>query len=364
MTALEPASAVDIRAVSKSFAGVVAVDGVSLSLGRGEFFSLLGPSGSGKTTLLRILAGLDRPDAGRVLIDGIDMTDMAPYRRPVNLMFQSYALFPHLSVFDNVAFGLRREGLGRDTVRRRVADMLDLLEIGPLAARRPHQLSGGERQRVALARALAKQPSVLLLDEPLAALDRQLRARTQLELARLQRRVGITFILVTHDQEEAMTLSSRIAVMRAGRVVQVDTPRMLYERPASRYVAEFVGTANLFEGKVLGVAGGLIRVATSEGDMLVAADGTSPATGARVAVVVRPEKFRLGPVSAGARHNRVSGRVREVAYFGDHTVYRLQTAAGSAVRLARAHGDAAPPLAMDAAVEAWWPPESGVVLVE
>ena len=236
-----------VRSVVKRFGGFTAVDHLSLDVMAGEFFALLGPSGCGKSTLLRMLAGFENPDDGQILLAGADIAGVAPHLRPVNMMFQNYALFPHLSVQDNVAFGLKRAGLPKDDVASRTAEMLELVRLGDFAARRPDQLSGGQRQRVALARALARRPRLLLLDEPLAALDRKLRERTQFELADLQRRLGLTFIVVTHDQEEAMTLAHRIGVMDQGKLVQIDTPRRLYERPNSRFVADFVGNINLFE---------------------------------------------------------------------------------------------------------------------
>ena len=228
-----------IEGVSKSFGSVTAVDDVSLDIARGEFFALLGPSGCGKTTLLRMLAGFETPSAGALLLDGVDLAALPPYRRPVNMMFQSYALFPHMSVAGNVAFGLRQDRVPRAEIAARVADALALVELSPLARRKPHQLSGGQRQRVALARSLVKRPKLLLLDEPLAALDKKLREQTQFELMAIQQRVGITFVIVTHDQDEAMTVADRIAVMEEGRIAQVDTPSAIYEAPRSRYVAEF-----------------------------------------------------------------------------------------------------------------------------
>src|ERR1700744_2280606 len=242
----------DIREVSKNFGTVAAVNRVSLSVGEGELFALLGPSGCGKTTLLRLIAGFERPDDGRILIDGTDVTDMPPYRRPVNMMFQSYALFPHLDVAGNIAFGLKQEGMERRRRDARVAEMLALVQMADYARRRPHELSGGQKQRVALARALAKMPKLLLLDEPLAALDRKLREETRLELIGIQERVGTSFVFVTHDQEEALGMASRIAVMERGRVAQLGTAVEIYERPQSRFVADFVGAVNLFNGVVSG----------------------------------------------------------------------------------------------------------------
>src|SRR6202049_1039348 len=240
----------EIAATTKQFGATTAVDGVSLSVERGAFYALLGPSGCGKTTLLRMIAGFETPDSGRIVIDGVDVTGLPPYARPVNMMFQSFALFPHLDVAGNIAFGLRQERMDRRRIAARVTEMLALVQMASYERRRPHELSGGQRQRVALARALAKMPKLLLLDEPLAALDRKLRAETRLELIGIQERVGTTFLLVTHDQEEALGMASRIAVMNRGRVVQIGTPAEIYERPGSRFVADFVGEVNLFEGEL------------------------------------------------------------------------------------------------------------------
>src|SRR5579862_2126245 len=246
----DPSAYVRISHLSKRFDDFVAVDDVSLDIRRGEIFCLLGGSGSGKTTLLRMLAGFESPSAGSILIDGVDMSTIPPYERPVNMMFQSYALFPHMNVERNVAFGLEQEGLSRDAIRRQVGEILDIVKMGSFGGRKPHQLSGGQRQRVALARALIKRPKLLLLDEPLAALDKKLREHTQFELLNIQQRLGVTFIVVTHDQEEAMTLGTRLGVMNQGRIVQVGTPSDIYESPATRFVADFIGSVNLFAGEV------------------------------------------------------------------------------------------------------------------
>jgi putrescine transport system ATP-binding protein len=323
-----------IENVCKRYAGTAApaVADVSLSIARGEFFSLLGASGSGKTTLLRILAGFETPDSGRVFIDGRDVTDLPPYERPVNMMFQSYALFPHMNVADNVGFGLRQEGMPKPERAARVAELLDLVHLGDKARRKPHQLSGGERQRVALARALAKHPKLLLLDEPLGALDRKLRESTQFELKSLQARLGITFVMVTHDQDEAMTLSSRLAVMDHGRVLQVGPPGEVYESPATCHVAEFLGAANLLDGRATGWANGLAQVACDKlpGAFAVATPAPLPAD-ARLTIAVRPEKIRLG--DAPAAHNRLQGKVRDIAYIGDVSTYNMELADGRILRV-------------------------------
>ncbi len=360
---MAPAPALELSGVSKSFGGVVAVRDVTLEVVRGELFALLGASGCGKTTLLRLVAGLEIPDTGRVMIDGVDMTDAPPYRRPVNTVFQSYALFPHMSVAQNIAFGLKQDGLPGQEIATRVREMLELVKLGLLAERRPHRLSGGQRQRVALARSLAKLPKVLLLDEPMAALDRKLREETQLELVALQQQVGITFVLVTHDQDEAMSMAHRMAVMKDGAIAQIGTPREIYETPSSRFVADFIGRVNLFEGRVIERNGARMTVRLAAGDVQVLSQ-SDVAPGASVAIAVRPEKIALG---AGDREaNRGAGIVREVSYFGDHSIIHLETADRRTVRITAPNVDRTgvgrPSRGQQVIFH--WAPESAVVLLE
>jgi putrescine transport system ATP-binding protein len=359
-----------IDAVVKKFGGFRAVDRLSLDIKAGEFFALLGPSGCGKTTLLRMLAGFETPDEGRILLDGSDIAQVLPHQRPVNMMFQNYALFPHLSVRDNIAFGLKRAGMPAAEISTRVAEMVELVKLGGLEKRKPDQLSGGQKQRVALARSLARRPRVLLLDEPLAALDKKLRESTQLELMELQRRLGMTFVIVTHDQEEAMTVADRIGVMDAGRLEQVATPRELYEAPASRWIAEFVGDVNVFEGEVKSSEAGRLTIATRDAGAVVVAEPRQPITKAIVAVAIRPEKIKLsrrGPVAdALATHsiNRLEGVVTDVSYLGGFTSYKVKLDSGAVLRssmanTARIDIDA---YSTSQRVVAWFTPDDCVVL--
>jgi putrescine transport system ATP-binding protein len=359
-----------IEGVAKTFGTFRAVDGVSLDIEAGEFFALLGPSGCGKTTLLRMLAGFEAPDEGRILLGGKDIAQALPHERPINMMFQNYALFPHLTVRDNIAFGLKRAGMTRADTATRVAEMVALVKLDGLEKRKPDQLSGGQRQRVALARALARRPQLLLLDEPLAALDKKLRENTQGELLELQRRLGMTFIIVTHDQEEAMTMASRIGVMRDGKLAQVAGPRELYEAPRSRWIAEFVGDVNLFDGEFKLRDGHRLVIATQDAGTLVVAEPREPVGEGRLSVAIRPEKIKMsrrGPVSEiglATSINSLDGVIADICYLGGTTTYKVKLDAGGMVQAAVANSaridvDA---YSLKQRVVAWFTPDDCVVL--
>jgi putrescine transport system ATP-binding protein len=353
--------------VSRRFGDTLAVDRLSLDIYRKEFFALLGPSGCGKTTLLRMLAGFERPDAGRVLLDGRDVAATPPHRRPVNMMFQSYALFPHLTVAGNVAFGLRQDGMARANIAARVDEMLALVQLEGLGGRRPDQLSGGQRQRVALARSLAKRPQVLLLDEPMAALDKKLREQTQFELMELHAKLGMTFVIVTHDQAEAMTVAHRIAVMDRGRVVQAGPPAEIYEQPRSRWVAAFVGDVNLIDGRVVEAGAEEAVIADNGGRRYrVAAEAARGAeVGAQVAIAVRPEKMRIqAGASPGDAANAMRGSVCDLGYLGGISMYKVRLDDGAIVKAAVANVTRTSGQAFSAHDEVWlsWPPDAAVVL--
>jgi spermidine/putrescine transport system ATP-binding protein len=321
--------AVEARSVSKQFGGgedaVRALDDVSVTINQNEFFTLLGPSGCGKTTLLRLIAGFEQPSAGTILIDGEPVGHLPPFRRPVNTVFQSYALFPHMTVAENIAFGLEMRGADRAATGQRVGEMLDLVKLAGLGGRKPAQLSGGQQQRVALARALANRPRVLLLDEPLSALDLKLRKEMQIELKKLQLETGITFVFVTHDQEEALTMSDRLAVMSGGQILQIGTPTAIYEHPTRRFVADFIGDTNFLPATVTGVENGAARVRLPSGAELPASAPPGIGVGTRVTVAVRPERVALVAASSGAP---LEGRVETVVYFGTDTIVHLLLAEG------------------------------------
>ena len=366
MASAQAQAYLQIQDVVKDFGGgAVAVNHVSLDIAKGEIFALLGSSGCGKTTLLRMLAGFETPTSGRIVLAGQDLAGLPPYARPINMMFQSYALFPHLTVWDNIAFGLRRDGMPRDQVAERVEAMLKLVQLGKYAKRKPHQLSGGQQQRVALARSLAKRPQLLLLDEPLGALDKKLREETQIELVRIIEEVGVTCVMVTHDQEEAMTMASRIAVMSEGHILQVGAPCDVYETPATRFVADFIGNVNLMDGKV--------SVDESDHVIIDCADcrhyvghGITGTAGMPVTVALRPEKIHLSRQAPDDDYNTVKGVVKNLAYFGSFTVYHLQTPSGALLKVSQNNVQRHRDDELATGDEAWahWSRQAQVVLTQ
>jgi len=352
--------------VTKRFGDFVAVDNLTLDIYEREFFALLGPSGCGKTTLLRMLAGFEMPTEGRIIVDGQDITELAPYeRKNINMMFQSYALFPHMTVERNVGFGLRQEGMPADQIAERVKEAMELVELTKFAARKPHQLSGGQQQRVALARAIAKKPRIMLLDEPLGALDKRLRNQAQFELMRIQESTGTTFIIVTHDQEEAMTVASRIAVMNHGLLMQVSTPGEIYEAPQSRYVSQFIGDVNILEGKVTSVADGRVEIEAASGGgrfKATACEGLS--VGQQVWLAVRPEKIRISLEKPESPVNVVTGQVDDVGYLGSISHYHVRTDGGQRVTALRANSSHTVERTISWEDTVWleWPADAAVVL--
>jgi len=352
-----------IREVVKDFGSIRAVDSVSLDIVRGEIFGLLGSSGCGKTTLLRMLAGFEAPTSGQIILNGQDLVGLAPYERPINMMFQSYALFPHLSVWDNIAFGLRRDGLPKEEIATRVESMLKLVKLERFGNRKPHQLSGGQQQRVALARSLVKRPQLLLLDEPLGALDKKLREETQIELVNIIKDVGVTCVMVTHDQEEAMTMADRIGVMDEGVLLQVDMPSELYETPNSRFVADFIGNVNLMDGIVIDDQPSSVTIECADCSHYVG-HGITGHLGLAVSVAVRPEKIYLSQDEPPGPHNRVQGVVKEMSYFGSYSVYFLDLPSGARLKVSeendQRHRESKP--TWGDTVWASWPPTAQVVL--
>ncbi len=361
---------IKVQSVSKHFGDFTAVDSVDLDIYKGELFCLLGGSGCGKTTLLRMLAGFETPSSGSIIIDGVNMNDVPPYERPVNMMFQSYALFPHMNVESNVGYGLRRDGIAKAEIEQRVEEMLEMVELSQFRKRKPHQLSGGQKQRVALARALIKQPKMLLLDEPLAALDKRLRVQTQYELMNIQDKLGVTFVVVTHDQEEAMTLSTRIAVMDVGRLQQIGTPTEIYEFPGSRLVANFIGNANMFDGRVIENGTDHVIVECKDPTCNFYVDhGMSIPEGSKVWVSLRPEKIRISkqpPTNPDTNCTR--GMVNDIGYLGGTSTYRVLVADKHIVEVTSPNlhrpKDGNPPIDWDEEVYLSWDASSSVVLTK
>ncbi|MCC4244215.1 ABC transporter ATP-binding protein [Stappia indica] len=358
---------IEFRNVTKTFGDFTAVDNLSLKIYEREFFALLGGSGCGKTTMMRMLAGFETPNAGEIYLDGQNLAGVPPYKRPVNMMFQSYALFPHMSVEANVAFGLKQEGMPKDQIAARVEEMLKLVKLQDFAKRKPHQLSGGQRQRVALARSLAKKPKVLLLDEPLGALDRKLREETQFELTDLQYELGMTFLIVTHDQEEAMTMADRIAVMDRGRIIQIATPAEIYELPNSRFVADFIGDINLMECKVTAKDGDICRMTSVEfGCEIEVVHPVEAGIGDTVWFAIRPEKVRISFEEPASKVNALTGEVWDIAYLGDVSIYHTHIANEQTVRATVANRSRVVerPVGWDDKVWLTWDADAGVVLTK
>ncbi len=353
---------VDVR---KEFEGFVAVDDTNLSIRKGEIFALLGGSGCGKSTLLRCLGGFERPTSGTIYLDGQVMNALPPYERPINMMFQSYALFPHMTVEQNIAFGLKQDGLAKAAIAKRVEHMLNLVQLGKLAKRKPHQLSGGQQQRVALARSLAKDPKLVLLDEPMGALDKKLRSQMQLELVDIIEKSGVTCVMVTHDQEEAMTMATRIALMDAGRIRQVGTPDEIYESPTSRFAAEFIGSINMFDGKIVDDKAEYVVISSPSLPVpIYVGHGVSGFEGQEVAYGVRPEKMMISKAEPSQPHNKAQGKIEDIAYFGSHSVFHVRLPTGYKVMANFANQQRWASEGMTWGDEVWvsWGNNEGVVL--
>lgn len=365
MVASQATAFLQIKDVVKDFSGVKAVNHVSIDIAKGEIFALLGSSGCGKTTLLRMLAGFSSPTSGKIILNGQDLEGLPPYLRPINMMFQSYALFPHLSVEENIAFGLKRDGMPKDQIAERVEKMLKLVQLGKYAKRKPHQLSGGQQQRVALARSLAKRPQLLLLDEPLGALDKKLREETQIELVNIIEQVGVTVVMVTHDQEEAMTMASRIAIMSEGKILQIGAPSEIYETPANRFVADFIGNVNLMDGTLIDDNPDHVIVECADCKHYVG-HGITGTEGMPVSVALRPEKIHVTREKPDGAYNQVRGTIKDMVYFGSHTVYHIQLGSGQVFKISESnvsrHRD--DPLTWGDEVWASWTPLSQVVLTQ
>jgi putrescine transport system ATP-binding protein len=349
--------------VTKRFGDFTAVDDLSVDIYEKEFFALLGPSGCGKTTMMRMLAGFENPTSGKIMLDGKDISPIPPNKRSVNMMFQSYALFPHLTVYDNIAFGLKRSNMPKDEIDARVMEMLRLVQIEKFAKRKPDQISGGQRQRVALARSLAKAPKLLLLDEPLSALDKKLRQDTQFELMDIQEKTGTTFVIVTHDQEEAMTVASRVAVMNFGKLVQVDTPDQIYEAPNSAYVADFIGDVNIIEGNAT-ARDNIVSIAWAEGQPDIIGTPSKPISDGKVSFIIRPEKIAISTNRPTDRQNAVQGTILDIAYLGNLSTYHVKLANGTVIKAQAANSRrrASRPFTWEDEVWLSWTDTAGVVL--
>ncbi|MBE0693369.1 MAG: ABC transporter ATP-binding protein [Aquamicrobium sp.] len=355
---------ISFRNVTKQFGDFTAVNDLSLDIYEREFFALLGASGCGKSTLLRMLAGFEHPTAGHILLDGQDLAGIPPYKRPVNMMFQSYALFPHMTVEANIAFGLKQDGMPKPEIEARVKEMLKLVRLEQFAKRKPHQLSGGQRQRVALARSVAKRPKVLLLDEPLGALDKKLREATQFELMDLQQDLGLTFVVVTHDQEEAMTMADRIAIMDKGKVMQVATPAEVYEAPASRFVADFVGNVNILEGTVSERSGDTATITGASGAQIRVQNAGDAVAGNDVAFAIRPEKIKVSSKRPETVANAMEGTIWDIAYLGDMTIYHVRLGDGQVVTASALNSSRTVEDPLSWEDKAWisFAPDAGIVL--